>query len=185
MARSKGGRKTPVINSHIIPAFYLEQFSTPSDQRSWRPWEQPGADWIQDWLSKFSLDGGTPIALTLRLKRILWAFRATYPHDPYREKKLYFHERVSAEHPDPNMQITLALLRRRFQLRSWLNGIPRPHRYAKAYECWDFNSRIPPWAGVCRLVYTGWCRVLCLAKDPSYRDILPAGFSRSRPNARE
>src|SRR5215472_15773196 len=122
MARSKGGRKTPVINSHIIPAFYLEQFSTPSDQRSWRPWEQPGADWIQDWLSKFSLDGGTPIALTLRLKRILWAFRATYPHDPYREKKLYFHERVSAEHPDPNMQITLALLRRRFQLRSWLNG---------------------------------------------------------------
>jgi hypothetical protein len=31
--------------------------------------------------------------------------------------------------------------RRRFQLRSWQNGIPQPHKYARAWELWDFKAK--------------------------------------------
>ena len=98
----------------------------------WRPLEQPNGglvDRVKDWISRFTLEENEiPLALTLVLKRMLWTFRATYPNDPWNAKKLFFQSRTDAG-------------QRRLQLRSWLNGIPRPHRYAKAYECWDFKEK--------------------------------------------
>ena len=86
-------------------------------------------DRVEDWITRFTdEENPNPPALSLILKRLLWTFRATYPGDPWKTKKLFFQTRVDAK-------------LRRLQLRSWINGIPRPHRYAKAYECWDFKKK--------------------------------------------
>lgn len=92
---------------------------------TWRPWQDPRLNPkdIECLECDFRF-------LTLRLQRILRRFSSTYPQGQrFREKPIFFQVRVDAE-------------RRRFQLRSWINGKPQPHKYAKAYECFDFKRKI-------------------------------------------
>lgn len=90
---------------------------------TWRPWDNPP-------LRKADFELMSVGAISLPLTRILRLFSSTYPQGQrFREKPIFFQVRVDAE-------------RRRFQLRSWINGRPQPHAYAKAYECIDFKSKI-------------------------------------------
>lgn len=90
---------------------------------TWRPWDDPP-------LRKADLELMEVGAISLPLTRILRVFGATYPQGQrFREKPIFFQVRVDAE-------------RRRFQLRSWINGVEQPLKYAKAYECIDFKSKI-------------------------------------------
>ena len=105
---------------------------------TWRPWENPRLN-PKD---IECLECDFPF-LTLRLQRILRWNGSTYPlHLHFREKPIFFQVRIDAEKPDPSMAVPLSLMHRRFQLCSWINGIPQPHKYAKAYECFDFKARI-------------------------------------------
>jgi hypothetical protein len=74
--------------------------------------------------------------LASRLKRILWVFRSTADFAPYREKKLFYHQRRPSG-------------RRRFQLVSWngsWNGkveyryVKVEYRYVKFWDCTDYHK---------------------------------------------
>ena len=93
-----------------------------------RPWQNPPEEMIREWIRRF---GNQPVVVGLALKRLLWVHRSVAPSlsaNPYNEKPLHFQRRVDAE-------------QRRFQLRSWINGVEQPPKYAKAYECWDFKAK--------------------------------------------
>lgn len=98
---------------------------------TWRPWQHPPKSALWDgWFMEMRARTGftEPMKHLLpHLKWVLWVFRATAPYDLYKPKRLFFSTRI-----DPG--------RRRLQLRSWINGIPQPHRYAKPWECYDFKA---------------------------------------------
>jgi len=99
-----------------------------------RPWQNPPEELVNDWVLRFTSEPDEiPLALTIHLKRILKTFGATYPRDGLKGYKdypeiPYFQERVEAE-------------RRRFQLRSWINGAEQPPTYAKPWELVDFKPK--------------------------------------------
>jgi hypothetical protein len=95
---------------------------------TWRPWENPPTKIMQEWEEFWGLCVQYKVRhvpLEGKLKNVLWEHRGTAPFLPYNDKhRLHWYARVPSN-------------RRRFQLRSWVNGLPRPHQYAKAWECFD------------------------------------------------
>jgi len=97
----------------------------PEPFRNWRPWENPPADHVRQWESWY--DGGIPTKLTGRLYRILWDFRGAEPDGEYKPKGVF-----SFSHEPSD--------RRRLQLRSWINGKARLHKYARPWECYAWKK---------------------------------------------
>jgi hypothetical protein len=104
---------------------------TPNDWRpftTWRPWQNPPAEAVK--LLELILANSRSPSLPVALQKILYVHRSTFQPAPYNDKKrLHYYDRDDSG-------------RRRFELRSWVNGRPYARMWlSNRREFWTFDDR--------------------------------------------